>query len=184
MAAYESVPPRSAAATRPVTTARMISPWTSSMIAAPRMIRASLVCDRPRSFRTRAVIPTLVAVSVAPRKIWAYAPASGISQCANSPAEHERPNHAQRRDQQRRQSDLQHLADRRFEADLKQQQDDTQLRQQVDRRVGLQVFEAAEAGQREIAEQHPGRQFTEHGRLAKPGGEMAANLGSDEDDRK
>ena len=50
-----------AAAMMPVTTARMTSPSTSSMTAAPRMMRASSVCDRPRSLSTRAVMPTLVA---------------------------------------------------------------------------------------------------------------------------
>ena len=39
------------------------------MTAAPMMMRASGVLIRPRSDSTRAVIPTDVAVSVAPTKI-------------------------------------------------------------------------------------------------------------------
>jgi hypothetical protein len=56
-------------AARPDTTPRMTSPTTSSSTAAPRMIRASGVSMAPRSPNTRAVIPTDVAVSVAPMKI-------------------------------------------------------------------------------------------------------------------
>ena len=39
---------------------------TSSATAAPKLMRASFVFDLPRSLRTRAVMPTLVAVSVPP----------------------------------------------------------------------------------------------------------------------
>jgi hypothetical protein len=63
----------------PLVAARMTSPRTSSMTAAPRMIRASGVLDLPRSCITRAVIPTLVAVRVAPMKTWTYPLASGSS---------------------------------------------------------------------------------------------------------
>ena len=41
-----------------------------AITAAPRMTRASSLCERPRSLRTRAVMPTLVAHSVAPRNMW------------------------------------------------------------------------------------------------------------------
>ena len=56
-------------AATPETTLRITSPSTSSMTAAPMMIRASGVPIRPRSESTRAVIPTDVAVSVAPTKM-------------------------------------------------------------------------------------------------------------------
>ena len=52
-----------------VTVARMTRPSTSSMIAAPSTTRAAGCWSRSRSASTRAVIPTLVAVSVAPTKI-------------------------------------------------------------------------------------------------------------------
>ena len=51
------------------TTLRITRPSTSSMTAAPMMMRASGVLIRPRSDSTRAVIPTEVAVSVAPTKM-------------------------------------------------------------------------------------------------------------------
>jgi hypothetical protein len=53
-------------AVRPETTARMTRPITSSMTAAPRIIWLSGSWRRFKSDSTRAVIPTLVAVSVAP----------------------------------------------------------------------------------------------------------------------
>src|SRR5581483_8206750 len=62
-----SVVPRSAASMAPPTIARITSPSTSSITAAPRMTRASAERDLPRSLNTRAVMPTLVAVRVAPR---------------------------------------------------------------------------------------------------------------------
>ncbi len=58
-----------APAATPVTTLRITSPSTSSITAAPMMILASGVFIRPKSDRTRAVIPTDVAVSVAPMKM-------------------------------------------------------------------------------------------------------------------
>ena len=58
-----------------LTTLRITRPSTSSMTAAPMMMRAAGVLIRPRSAKTRAVIPTDVAVRVAPRKM-AAVPAS------------------------------------------------------------------------------------------------------------
>jgi hypothetical protein len=62
--------PRSAASMIPATTASTIRPMTSSITAAPRMMRPSLLEVWPRSASTRAVIPTLVAVRVAPTNQW------------------------------------------------------------------------------------------------------------------
>ena len=50
-----------------VTTVRMMSPKTSSATAAPRTMRASVEESAFRSPKTRAVMPTLVAASAAPR---------------------------------------------------------------------------------------------------------------------
>ena len=49
------------------TTVRITSPRTSSATAAPSTVRASTVARARRSLNTRAVIPTLVAASAAPR---------------------------------------------------------------------------------------------------------------------
>src|SRR5213080_2396040 len=51
------------------TTPKMTSPMTSSITAAPRISRASRLCKTWRSLSTRPVIPTDVAVSVAPTKM-------------------------------------------------------------------------------------------------------------------
>src|SRR6267143_689929 len=59
-----AVPPAS-----PETTPRMTSPMTSSITAAPKIRRASRLCSTWRSLSTRAVIPTEVAVRVAPTKM-------------------------------------------------------------------------------------------------------------------
>ena len=64
----------------PETAARITRPITSSMTAAPRMIRDSLAPVFPRSRSTRAVMPTLVAHSVAPMKTWTSVLASGRNQ--------------------------------------------------------------------------------------------------------
>ena len=50
----------------PPTMVKMMRPIMSSMTAAPRTIRLSGSDNRPRSARTRAVMPTLVAVKAAP----------------------------------------------------------------------------------------------------------------------
>src|ERR1051325_6752404 len=76
--------PALAAAMTPLSTARMTSPNTSSTTAAPRITRASGVVLLPRSCSTRAVIPTLVAVRVAPRKAWAYQVSPGRSRAPTS----------------------------------------------------------------------------------------------------
>ena len=49
------------------TTVRMTSPSTSSATAAPSTVRASTLASARRSLNTRAVMPTLVAASAAPR---------------------------------------------------------------------------------------------------------------------
>ena len=53
-------------ATTRTTTVRITSPITSSATAAPRTVRASIEPRARRSPKTRAVMPTLVAVSAAP----------------------------------------------------------------------------------------------------------------------
>ena len=70
-----------APAAMPETTVRITSPSTSSITAAPMMIRASGVLIRPRSARTRPVMPTDVAVRVAPMKI-AVAPTEALDAAA------------------------------------------------------------------------------------------------------
>jgi len=55
--------------TDPIANESTSIPSTSSMTAAARMIRASVVERNPRSAKTRAVIPTDVATNAVPMKI-------------------------------------------------------------------------------------------------------------------
>ena len=61
--AIETVP----SVTIRTTTVRITSPSTSSATAAPSTVRASTEVSARRSLNTRAVMPTLVAASAAPR---------------------------------------------------------------------------------------------------------------------
>jgi hypothetical protein len=65
-----AVPPATAPII-PATTASTTRPRMSSTTAAPKIMRPSVESRRPRSRNTRAVMPTLVAVSTAPMKTWA-----------------------------------------------------------------------------------------------------------------
>src|SRR2546429_1971125 len=74
-------------AASPEPTPRITSPMTSSMTAAPRITRASRLCSTWRSLSTRAVIPTEVAVRVAPTKM---AVVSGSADVCSYPCQPER----------------------------------------------------------------------------------------------
>jgi hypothetical protein len=69
--------PEAAAEMIPEMMARTRRPSTSSMTAAPRMMRANGVRSMPASFSTRAVMPTLVAASMAPRNAWSIQESPG-----------------------------------------------------------------------------------------------------------
>ena len=103
---------------------------------------------------------------------------------ADAPAQEERADDAKRRDEKRRAADLEHLRDRRLEADLEEQEDRAELRQRLERRVALERFEARESRERQIAEQDAGAQFSEHRWLAHPREEVPADFGCRKDERQ
>src|SRR6266566_3343993 len=74
-------------AASPETTLKITSPMTSSITAAPRIIRASKLCSTWRSLSTRPVIPTEVAVRVAPTKM---AVVNGSADVCSYPCQPER----------------------------------------------------------------------------------------------
>src|SRR2546422_4782756 len=74
-------------AASPETTPRITSPMTSSITAAPRIRRASKLCSTWRSLSTRPVIPTEVAVRVAPTKM---AVVAGSADVCSYPCQPER----------------------------------------------------------------------------------------------
>ena len=116
-------------ATMPTTTARMISPRTSSTTAAPRMILASEVWSLPRSLSTRAVIPTLVAHNVAARKRRAGVSESGNSHIGDQQTESEGCDGAYNGNGQRPYSYLEHFVNARFESHHEEQDDDAEIRE-------------------------------------------------------
>ena len=107
------------------TTVRMISPSTSSATAAPSTIRASVVASARRSPNTRAVMPTLVAVSAAPRKI--AVSVSTPEADAGDGAADERHDDADDGDEHRRPTDLAQLGEVHLHADLHEQQQHAEL---------------------------------------------------------
>ena len=62
----EALPPEFVEVISALTTAKIINPQTSSITAAPKMILDSILFNFFNSDKTLAVIPTLVAVRVAP----------------------------------------------------------------------------------------------------------------------
>ena len=107
------------------TTVRTTRPMTSSATAAPSTIRASVVARARRSPKTRAVMPTLVAVSAAPTNS-AVLKSSPISAHRAEPEDHRR-DHADGGHEQRRPADLAELAEVHLHADLEQEQDHADL---------------------------------------------------------
>ena len=101
-----------------------------------------------------------------------------------APAEHRRSDGAERRDEKGRASDLDHLVDRRLEADLEQQQNRADARQQIDGRVGLEIVETGEAHEREVPQQDARSQLSKHGRLAGTDREMSACFRRDQNQRQ
>ena len=103
---------------------------------------------------------------------------------ADPPPEREGGGDAEKRDQHRRQADLLHLVDRRFEADLEQQQQDAQLGQHLDRRIGADEVEGVDPDQPQVSEHDAGPELAEHRRLTQAHRQLAAGAGREQDDRQ
>ena len=182
----------------PWTTERTSSPRTSSITAAPRTICASLVFDFPRSRRTLAVIPTLVAQSVAPRNMWTAQLREGSR---TAPAPQPRmigamtPRTATIKAEE---PDPAKIREVRLEPHLEEQHDDADSRQVLDRHpreakvvvegerdrlrvIDLEEVEAVEPEQRDIPEDHADDELTQHGWLPRHLEEMAADPRREDD---
>jgi hypothetical protein len=105
-------------------------------------------------------------------------------QRTHGPAEAERRHHAQHRDEQRDGPDLEHVAHRRFEANLEEEDDHAQPGKDVDARVSFDRLEPADADQIEVAQEDAGDELTEDGRLAEADGNVAGNFCGGEDNRQ
>ena len=163
--------------TRPVTTVKITSPRMSSITAAPRMICPSTSRSRPRSDSTRAVIPTLVAVKVAPAMIAAMLVSPSALQTANP-----RPNgknDAHDGDCRRGRSHPHKHPDISLQADRQEQDEDPQLREHVHRLVAR-----ADQVQARLAHDHTADEFPQNRRLTDPLGQRSADLGHSQHDHQ
>ena len=182
MPVASSFVPFAAAWMTPAMIASTTSPSTSSITAAPRMIREDEVRDAFASCSTRAVMPTEVAASIAPTNAWAIQELPGLKQLVDPVAEHHRRENADHRDYGRRHADRHHVARGRLEAHLEEEEDCPQLGED---REGLARLEPGHAGspeEGEVAEQGPEQQLAEDGGLAEPLDERAEELRADEDE--
>ena len=162
------------------TTVRMIRPSTSSATAAPSTIRASVVASARRSPKTRAVMPTLVAVSAAPRKIAvsvsqprptpAPAPATnGTATPMTATSIEARPTRPE-------------LGEVHLHADLDEQQQHAELGEHAEADAALAAqLDEPEHGR---ADDDAGDDLAEHGRDADPLGALRGELGRDDDDEQ
>ena len=124
-------------------------------------------------------MPTLVAVMAAPRNTRAGAGAPGISSAA-PPSEHQARHRADDGDEQRRWPNRRQVAHGQTEADLEQQQQHPDPRQDVEVRVRAEEAESRKAGQ--VPEQHAGHQLAQDRRLTEPRGQMPAGDRRQRDD--
>src|SRR5215213_6007185 len=99
----DSTPPVPAALIAPATTASTRSASTSSITAAPRIMRASRVASFPKSLKTRAVMPRLVRYEVR----------------RQGPPQKKGRDYTKNSNQQRRPADFEHLFKVRLETDFK-----------------------------------------------------------------
>ncbi len=125
-------------------------------------------------------MPTLVAHRVAPTNACAY-PAARQQPRGDCPAEREWRDDAERRDQDGRKADLQHLRHGGLDADLEQQEQHADASEHVNHRIGLDRREPCEA---DVAEDNAGHELAEHRGLAQPNRKLAGQLPRNEEDRQ
>jgi hypothetical protein len=106
----------------------------------------------------------------------------GEQKRAYPPPERPRRNDAEHRHYQRAQSDLHHVADGGFEADLEKEDDCAQLRYHPDRRIGGDELKPVNSDQRQIADEHADDELTEYRGLADPLSHVATELGGGKND--
>ena len=94
----------------------------------------------------------------------------------SAPAQGERRGDAERRDEQRRPPDRQHLARVRFQPHLEQKNDDAYLGERRDDRVPAQPVHPRHSEERERAQEYAARQLTEHRGLSELLEQPAAQL--------
>ena len=162
------------------TTVRMIRPSTSSATAAPSTMRASTVASARRSPKTRAVMPTLVAVergAEEDRRLGVEAEPD-----AGAGADDERDGDADDGDEHRGPADPAELAEVHLHADLDEQQQHADLGEHAEADAAL----AAELDEPEHgrSDDDAGDDLAEHRRYAEPLGHLGRQLGRGDDDEE
>ena len=167
-----------AAEIAPAITARTTRPRTSSMTAAPRIVWPSPLWTAPRSRSTRAVMPTLVAASVAPMNRWTSSGLPGSSHAVTpqpSATGATTPNTATRSAEGPTRTSGAQVG---LQPDLEEQQQHTHLCQDVQGGVGSEELGAVPPDDEwhEVAQAHAHQQLAEHRGLSPPLGDEAADL--------
>jgi hypothetical protein len=141
------------------------------------MILASRVFTCARSWSTRAVIPTLVAVRTDAEERVDVRGLVGEKPRSDAPAERERRDHAEHRHEERRRPDLRHLADRGLQPYFEEQDDHAEARENAEHAGSVRIPSNAEdADEREVAEQDPREELAEDRGLLQADRRPAAEL--------
>ena len=127
------------------------------------------------------MIPTLVAVRVAPRKAWDVDAVIGQQPDADAPTQAEGSDHAESRHQERGGAHLHHLAHRGLQAHFEQQDQHPDAGQEIHELVALHGVQELDP---EVAKHHADHQLPKHTGLARPGGQVPAQFGREEDDHQ
>src|ERR1051325_10205828 len=100
----------------------------------------------------------------------------------DSPAQYQRSDDSQCRDQRGRNSHLQHLRHGRFEAYLEQEKDDAEASKQVHSKITFEMIESRKSEEGKIAEDDPEEQLSQNRRLLETDCEVPPPLGGDQHD--
>ena len=140
---------------------------------------------RSRSSSTRAVMPDAGGGQRrAQEGVHVARSASGRSQRADRPAQREGRDHAEHRHQERRQPDREHLRDGGLEPDLEQQEQHADLGEHVDGRVVADRLEPGKPSSARLPSRMPTSSSPSTAGWPEARGQVAAQLGADEDDRE
>ena len=103
---------------------------------------------------------------------------------AHAEAQDHRRDDTRAGDDERAAADREHAGDGRLEADLEEQHDRAELRQQQQRLAVQEPAQARQAHEREVPQHEAGRQLAQHRRLADALEERAAHLGQRDHERE
>ena len=176
--------PAPAAWITPAMMASTTSPSTSSITAAPRMIRALGGADRLRLLQHARGDPDRGGGEHRAQEGVHQPGLVGQQQAPDAEAERHRGGDPDHRHERRRQPDREHLARRRLEAHLEQQQDRAELGEDREALARLERDEPGPAHERQVSEHDAEHQLAENGGLAQARREQAHELGAHQHQRQ